>query len=72
MNKRDFLKTSVFAGTGFLAAKTISASENNFSRNINSEKRHWVWENPDNRETEEELKQKYSSYYDAGIRGGIF
>ena len=72
MNKREFLKTSVLAGTGFLAAKTISANENNFSNNSKSENRHWVWENPDSRETDEELKQKYTSYYDAGVRGMFF
>ena len=72
MNKREFLKTSVIAGTGLLAAKTISANENNFRNNSNPEKRHWVWENPDNKEIEEELKKKYNSYYDAGVRGMFF
>ena len=72
MNKREFLKASVLAGTGFLAAKTISANENNFSNISKPEKRHWVWENPDNRESDEELKQKYTSFYDAGVRGVFF
>ena len=71
MNKRDFLKTSLLAGTGILAAKTISASENNFSENKKTEKRHWVWENPDSRESDDELK-KNTAAFTKPASGGFF
>lgn len=71
MNKRDFLKSSILAGTGLLASKTLLADSEKKIKNQASPK-HWVWENPNNNEDDETLKKKYSSFYESGIRGMFF
>lgn len=71
MNKRDFLKSSILAGTGLLASKTLLAdSEKKINKQASP--KHWVWENPNNNEDDETLKKKYSSFYESGIRGMFF
>lgn len=71
MKKRDFIKSSVFAGMGVLALGRTGASE--IQNNTKSERyKHWVWENPNSEESEIELRHKYSSFYDAGIRAMLF
>ena len=71
MNKRDFLKSSILAGTGLLASKTLLADSEKKIKKQASPK-HWVWENPNNNEDDETLKKKYSSFYESGIRGMFF
>jgi uncharacterized lipoprotein YddW (UPF0748 family) len=71
MNKRDFIKSSLLAGTGLLASKSLLASENSTSAK-SSQPKHWVWENPNNKEDDETLRKKYSSFYESGIRGMFF
>jgi hypothetical protein len=71
MNKRDFLKSSILAGTGLLASKTILADSGVKSEKTDVQK-HWVWENPNNNEDDETLKKKYGSFYDSGVRGMFF
>ncbi|KAF0238476.1 MAG: hypothetical protein FD181_979 [Prolixibacteraceae bacterium] len=71
MNKRDFLKSSILAGTGLLASKTLLADSEKES-NKQSSPKHWVWENPNKDEDDETLKKKYSSFYESGIRGMFF
>jgi hypothetical protein len=71
MKKRDFIKSSVWAGIGILALGKTSASENRGSKKREKYK-HWVWENPDSKESEPELEQKYKRFYEAGIRGMFF
>jgi hypothetical protein len=71
MNKRDFLKSSILAGTGFLASKTLLAdSEKKIKKQVSP--KHWVWENPNNNEDDETLRKKYSSFYESGVRGMFF
>lgn len=71
MNKRDFLKSSILAGTGLLASKTLLADS---EKKINKQEspKHWVWENPNNNEDDETLGKKYGSFYESGIRGMFF
>jgi hypothetical protein len=71
MNKRDFLKSSILAGTGLLASKTLLADSEKKNKKQESLK-HWVWENPNNNEDDETLRKKYSSFYESGIRGMFF
>jgi hypothetical protein len=71
MKKRDFIKSSVWAGMGILAMGKTSASESRESKKRKKYK-HWVWENPDSKENEPELEQKYKRFYEAGIRGIFF
>jgi len=68
MNKREFIKTSILAGM----ASTLSGPKS-FGSNLEKEKvKHWVWINPDENESEEELARKYKSYKAAGIHGIFF
>ncbi|MFV0593834.1 MAG: family 10 glycosylhydrolase [Draconibacterium sp.] len=70
MNKREFIKSSVLGGIGITILGSGSASANN---NEKSRKpRHWVWENPNRNQSDEELQKKYESFYEAGIRGMFF
>lgn len=71
MKKRDFIKSSVWAGMGILAMGKTSASESR-ERKKREKYKHWVWENPDSKENEPELKLKYKRFYEAGIRGIFF
>jgi hypothetical protein len=71
MNKRDFIKSSLLAGTGLLASKSLLANDNSTSAK-SSQSKHWVWENPNNKEDDETLRKKYSSFYESGIRGMFF
>jgi hypothetical protein len=71
MNKRDFIKSSILAGTGLLASKTLLADSEKKIKKQASPK-HWVWENPNNNEDDETLRKKYSSFYESGIRGMFF
>lgn len=71
MNKRNFIKSTIIGGVGLFASRTVFAeTENNQAKS--GPLKHWVWENPDNREDDEKLIKKYSSFYDAGIRGMFF
>ena len=63
MNKREFIKSSVLAGMGI----SVLGFE---SKGRKREKRlgkikHWVWENPNKKETELELHNKYKDFFSA-------
>ena len=71
MNKREFLKSAVLAGAGVAILKTSvgkTVKENNKPQGL----KHWVWENPDQKETDEMMKEKYKGFYEAGISGMFF
>jgi len=71
MRKREFIKSTVLAGAGLalLGVKESSASEVNKK---SKKAKHWVWENPDKKESDQVLKEKYKNFYAAGIRGIFF
>jgi len=71
MNKREFLKSAVLAGAGVAILKTSvgkTVRENNKPQAL----KHWVWENPNQKETDEMMQEKYRGFYAAGIRGMFF
>jgi hypothetical protein len=71
MNKREFLKSAVLAGAGVAILKTSvgkTVKENNKPQAL----KHWVWENPDQKETDEMMQKKYKGFYAAGISGMFF
>lgn len=70
MNKRDFIKSSVLAGMGMTLLGSGSAGAEN--RKQTQQIKNWVWENPNQKETDEELAGKYGSFYEAGITGIFF
>jgi len=70
MKKREFIKTSVLAGMGMTVLGTGSAAAK--SPEKSSPIKHWVWENPNRNQSDDELAEKYESFYEAGIRGMFF
>lgn len=70
MNKRDFLKTSLLAGAGLMAASCSSAASKQPQKTTGY--KHWVWENPNHEDDEKSLQEKYERYYEAGVRGMFF
>lgn len=70
MNKRDFIKSSVLAGMG-MTVLGASANESKVEKK-GTKIKHWVWENPNRNASDEELKEKFESFYAAGVRGMFF
>ena len=70
MKKRDFIKTSLFAGLGVMSYQPAKAIQLN-SKGSKALK-HWVWENPNQKEEDSALEDKYSRFYAAGIRAMLF
>ena len=70
MNKREFLKSAAIAGAGIAFAKTSVCSEKPFQPKTEKLK-HWVWERPNESESDKDLEKKYNDFYQAGI-GGVF
>lgn len=71
MNKREFLKSAVLAGAGVAILKKSvgkTVKENNKPQSL----KHWVWENPNQKETDEMMLEKYKGFYSAGISGMFF
>jgi len=71
MKKRDFIKSTILGSAGLFASGSVLANSENRVANQKSVK-HWVWENPNNKEDDETLKKKYSSFFESGIRGMFF
>ena len=71
MKKRDFIKASLLGGIGLMSAGSSFGNELEKPRKTGGLK-HWVWENPDEKEDVEFLKERYGRYFQAGIRGMFF
>lgn len=71
MQKRDFIKSSLLAGIGLASFKNSFGAGPNHKRKP-ADLKHWVWENPNHEEDEKSLKERFRSYYEAGIRGMFF
>src|ERR1700743_336074 len=71
MNKREFLKASLVAG---LATQLPIKSDAAANLPISKKKKwkNWVWTNPNQKDTDDELKTRYASYKAAGITGVFF
>jgi hypothetical protein len=72
MNKRDFIKSTILAGVGLAVAGKADAGVKSNKKKKNKDPKHWVWENPDKKASDTELKEKYTNFYAAGIRGMFF
>jgi len=71
MKKRDFIKSSLLAGIGAMSFTPSQGSVRPKKKESNG-LMHWVWENPNLKEEENNLEEKYSRFYQAGIRGMFF
>ena len=71
MNKRDFIKAGLLAGVASQlplkssAAAIVAGAKHKKIKN-------WVWTNPNQKDTDEELATRYASYKTAGITGILF
>ncbi|MEI6277716.1 MAG: family 10 glycosylhydrolase, partial [Prolixibacteraceae bacterium] len=71
MKKRDFIKSSLLTGIGLMGANSSMAMPE-IPKKKNVGPKHWVWENPNKKEDEKTLTEKYTKFYEAGIRGMFF
>ncbi len=71
MNKREFLKAGLLMG-----AATQLPLQSEASVKVESKKKkklkNWVWTNPNQKDTDDDLKTRYASYKAAGITGIFF
>lgn len=70
-NRRKFVKTGLLAG---LSATVLPVVSNAKGFELGRKKRwkHWVWTNPNLKDTEQQLAERYQKYHEAGIRGIFF
>lgn len=69
MNKRDFIKSSLFAGIGLMSFNQASARQ---KPKKSAGYKNWIWENPNHTEEESHIKERFCRFYEAGIRGMFF
>ncbi|MBS7564872.1 family 10 glycosylhydrolase [Mucilaginibacter sp. Bleaf8] len=69
-SRRKFVATSLLG----LAATAVPFSGESKDITLLKKKsyKHWVWTNPDLRDTDELLAERYKQYYQAGVRGIFF
>jgi len=70
-SRRKFVKSSLLAGLSASLLPSGSIAEVPVPQKKN-EWKHWVWTNPDLKDTEQQLAERYRKYYEAGIRGIFF
>ena len=71
MKKRDFIKASLLGGIGMMSYRPSFGNEL-VNHKSSGGLKHWVWTNPDGKEDEKLLKERYGRYFQAGIRGMFF
>jgi hypothetical protein len=71
MKKRDFIKSSVLTGVGLFSFRRLQGNPVPEKAKITPLK-HWVWESPNALDDEKTLKEKYTRFYQSGIRGVFF
>ena len=70
-DRRNFVKTGLLAGLSAAVLPSASSAEMLLLAPKKGWK-HWVWTNPNLKDTDAELAERYQKYYDAGIRGIFF
>jgi hypothetical protein len=70
-HRRNFLKGSVLAGLS-AAVLPLAAKAAVLAPAAQKKFKHWVWTNPNLKDTPAELALRYRKYYEAGIRGIFF
>ena len=68
MNKREFLKAGLLLGAASRLPVKSMAAPNNKKQKL----KNWVWTNPNQKDTDDDLKSRYASYKTAGITGVFF
>lgn len=70
-DRRNFVKTGLLAGLSAAVLPSASSAEMLLLA-PKKQWKHWVWTNPNLKDTDAELAERYQKYYDAGIRGIFF
>jgi uncharacterized lipoprotein YddW (UPF0748 family) len=71
MNKREFLKASLMVGAA--SALPLKGSTADLAPGKKHKKlKNWVWTNPNQKDTDDELATRYTSFKTAGITGIFF
>jgi hypothetical protein len=69
MNKRDFLKAGLLVGAAsalpYKGAAAVAANKKKKHKN-------WVWTNPNQKDTDDDLKTRYAAFKAGGITGIFF
>jgi len=70
-SRRNFVKNSVVAGLSATLLPGVAAATPTLAA-PKTRWKHWVWTNPDAKDTEQQLAERYRKYYEAGVRGIFF
>src|ERR1700734_3777613 len=71
MNKREFLKAGLLAGLATQLPIGGKAMEFGGSKK-NHKRKNWVWVSPNLKDTDDDLKTRYTAWKVAGITGVFF
>ena len=71
MNKREFLKAGLLIGTASQLPLKSKASDSILGSKKKKLK-NWVWTNPNQKDTDDDLKARYTAFKAAGITGMFF
>ena len=69
MDRKNFLKTTFAGAAATLLPLQYFSSEKKESHTRKQKFEIWMWQRPDLKETELQIKEKYSRYKDMGIKG---
>lgn len=69
MNKRDFIKTALVSGIGMASFKSFAKIPKTKESIKN---KHWAWDSAHDDDSENKLLDKYTAFFEAGIRGVFF
>lgn len=71
-SRRNFVKNTVAAGLSATLLPAGAQAALPAGGGAKGHWKHWVWTNPDPKDTAAELAERYKKYYEAGIRGVFF
>ncbi|OKS88643.1 family 10 glycosylhydrolase [Mucilaginibacter polytrichastri] len=71
-SRRKFFKSTLVAGVSASLLPTLANAESYLSGSRKKKWKNWVWTNPNLKDTEEELADRYKRFYEAGINGIFF
>lgn len=72
MNKREFLKAGLLAGVAAQLPLVSNAAVEAAKSSKKKAMKNWVWINPNQKDTDDELATRYASYKASGITGIFF
>ncbi|MXV51872.1 family 10 glycosylhydrolase [Pedobacter sp. HMF7647] len=70
-SRRKFFKSSMIAGAS-LALLPAASNAENYLASKKKRLKNWVWTNPDPKDTDEQLAERYRKYHEAGIHAIFF